>query len=279
VNQAGTTTTVVSSANPSVYSQSVTFTATVKAAAPGSGTPTGTVTFMDGTTTLGTATLGGGTASFSISTLSVGTHSIKVVYEGDTNFKTSTSAVLGQAVNQASTSTTLVSSANPSASGQSVTFTATVGALAPGSGTPTGTVTFYDGSTKLGTATVSGGAAGFTTSTLTVGTHSIKAVYSGDSNFKTSTSAVLSQVVNSAGAVVMATTTGSTSTATSSTTTAMGSTAVATGSSPTATSMAIAAAFAVDQAITALQDDPPAGSSVHDLALDQVSARARRGHR
>ena len=84
---------VVSSANPSVFGQSVTFTATVTANAPGSGTPTGTVTFMDGSTTLGTGTLNGsGVATFSTSGLSVGSHSITAVYGGDTDFTTSTSS-------------------------------------------------------------------------------------------------------------------------------------------------------------------------------------------
>jgi hypothetical protein len=198
-------------------------------------------------------------------------------------------------VNQASSSTVLVSSVNPSVYGQAVTFTATVSAVSPGSGTPTGTVTLYDGTTKLGTATLSAGAAGFTTSTLSVGTHPIKAVYGGDTNFKTSTSAILSQVVQSApAAAVNARTKGSTSTTTDATA-AMGSTvttnstaatmvsmattdppAAATGSAPTVSSMAIAAATAVDLAIAALQDELPTSSSVHDLALDQVSTKARR---
>ena len=76
----------------------MTFTATVKAVSPGSGTPTGTVTFMDGSTTLRTRTLTGGVATFTTSSLPIGTHSIKVVYGGDTNFKSSTSAVLNQVV-------------------------------------------------------------------------------------------------------------------------------------------------------------------------------------
>jgi hypothetical protein len=158
-----------------------------------------------------------------------------------------------------------------------VTFTATVSAAAPGSGTPTGSVTFYDGTTKLGTGTLNGGSAAFTITTLSIGTHSITAVYGGDGNFKTSTSPALSQVVQSAAAVALMATTGSTLATTSSTVAAMGSTATtATGSAPTVTSMAIAAAPAVDLAIAALQDDPATGSSVHDLALDQVSTKARR---
>src|SRR5205807_396821 len=79
-------------------------------------------------------------------------------------------------------------------------FDAYVTELNPsGSGTPTGTVTFKDGTTKLGTVALSGGVAKFSTTTLSVATHSITAVYSGDPTFLTSTSAVLSQVVNSSG--------------------------------------------------------------------------------
>ena len=148
-----TKTTVASSANPSVFGQAVHFTATVKAVAPGSGVPTGTVTFVDGSTFLGTATLGsGGKATFTTRALPVGSHTITVSYGGDSNFITSTSTALTQAVNQDATKTTVASSANPSVSGQPITFTATVKAVAPGSGVPTGTVTFFDGSTSLGNA-------------------------------------------------------------------------------------------------------------------------------
>jgi hypothetical protein len=93
------------------------------------------------------------------------------------------------------TSTSLSSSLNPSIFGQSVTFTATVKSST--TGTPSGTVTFKDGTTTLGAVALSSGIAKFTTSTLTVGTHSITAVYGGDATFLPSTSAVLSQVVNS----------------------------------------------------------------------------------
>ena len=204
VNQAATTSKVTSSANPSVFGQSVTFTATVKAVAPGSGTPTGAVSFLDGSTILGTGTLSGGTATFSISTLAVSAHSITVVYAGDTSFLTSTSSILTQTVKQAATTSSLTSSLNPSVFGQAVTFTATIAPVSPGSGTPTGTVTFNDGSTVLGTVNLANGTASFTTSSLTVGTHSIKVVYAGDTNFKTSTSAVLKQVVNSSSNAVAA---------------------------------------------------------------------------
>jgi hypothetical protein len=187
---------VVSSHNPSVFGQSVTFAVTVSAVAPGSGTPTGTVTLKNGTAALGTVTLSGGKATFSTSALTPGTHLITVSYNGNVDFSSSTSAALGQTVNKASTKTTVVSSHNPSVFGQSVTFTATLAAVAPGSGTPTGTVTFKNGATVLGTGTLSGGKATFSTSTLTRGAHSITAGYSGSVSDLGSTSAVLTQTVN-----------------------------------------------------------------------------------
>ncbi|MGM4907587.1 Ig-like domain repeat protein [Tardiphaga sp. 866_E4_N2_1] len=190
VNQAGTSIVLVSSANPSTPGQAVTFTATVTST---SGTPTGTVTFMDGTATLGTGTLSSGLATLTTSALISGTHAITAVYGGDTNNTSSTSSALSQAVNQAMTSTVLVSSANPSAPGQAVTFTATV---TGGGGTPAGTVSFNDGGAAIGSAILAGGTATLTTSALTAGTHTITAVYAGNGNFKASTSAALLQAVN-----------------------------------------------------------------------------------
>ncbi len=190
-----TQTMLTTSGNPSVFGQPVTFTATVSSGS--SGTPTGNVTFEDGTTTLGTGTLSGGKVTFTTSALSVGTHNIMAVYSGDNSDYGSTSNTVSQVVNKDNTSTVLVSSIIPSVYGQSVTFKATVSANSPGAGTPTGTVTFYDGSNELGTGTISGGVATFTTSTpLSVSSHSITAVYGGDSNDADSTSNVVTQVVD-----------------------------------------------------------------------------------
>jgi hypothetical protein len=204
VNKDATTTALTSSANPSVFGQSVTFTATVTANAPGSGTASGTVTFKDGLATLGTGTLNGsGIATLNTSALSVSgsPHSITAVYGGDASFVTSTSTAISQTVNPANSSTALTPSANPSVFGQSITFTATVTASAPGAGTPTGTVTFKDGVATIGTGTLNGsGVATFATTTLSVGPHSVTAVYAGDGNFNTSTSSTVNQTVNKAGA-------------------------------------------------------------------------------
>jgi len=198
VNKADTTTGVTSSANPSVVGQPVTFTANVTAVAPGSGTPTGTITFKEGTTVLGTDSLDdAGQATLTSSTLTAGTQSITAEYSSDSNFNASNNS-LDQVVDKADTTTGVSSSANPSAVGQPVTFTATVAAVAPGSGTLTGTVTFKDGVTVLDTVTVnSAGEATYSSSTLTIGTHTITAEYSGDSNYNASSGAVVpDQVIN-----------------------------------------------------------------------------------
>ncbi|HLJ94968.1 MAG TPA: Ig-like domain repeat protein [Gemmataceae bacterium] len=197
--QSSSTVALTSSVNPSVFGQPVVLTATVSAVSPATGTPTGMVTFMDGTTTLGTGTLNAsGVATFTSSGLSVGSHTITAMYGGDSTFSSSTSTGLTQMVNPARTTTVVTSSLNPSTSGQAITFTATVSPTAPGAGTPTGSVTFMDGSTVLGTGTLSGGSATFQTSSLSVAAHQITAVYGGDSNFSGSTSAALTQTVNQA---------------------------------------------------------------------------------
>jgi hypothetical protein len=184
VNQAATTTALVSSPNPSTFGQSVTFTATV-APTSGSATPNGMVKFKDGATTLGTSALSGGIATFSTAALAAGTHTLTAEYSGVTNFSTSTGTLAGgQVVNQAATTTSVASSQNPSTFGQPVTFTATV---ASGAGTPTGTVTFKDGETTLGTDTLSGGIATFSTASLAAGTHTLTAEYRGDTNFVSGT--------------------------------------------------------------------------------------------
>jgi hypothetical protein len=196
VTQDASTNALVSSAASSVYGQPVTLTVTVAAASPGSGVPTGKVTFLDGTTALGTITLGNGVATLKTSTLTVGSHSITAVYAGDSHFATSISTPLTQAVNQDGSATSLGGPSGPSDFGQSVSFTAAVAAAAPGSGTPTGTVTFLDGATTLATVTLSGGKATLTTKTLPVGANSLTAVYNGDGHFTGSSSASLPQTVN-----------------------------------------------------------------------------------
>ena len=147
-SQSATTTKVTTSGSPSVLNEPVTFTATITSS--GRSVPDGeAVPFFDGTTQIGLGSTASGVAMFTTSTLSGKTHSIKATYAGDTAFKTSTGMVT-QIVELAPTTTSLNSSANPSNFGQSVTLTA--GVATSGTSTPTGTVTFKNGSTTLGTA-------------------------------------------------------------------------------------------------------------------------------
>ncbi|PWU21102.1 MAG: vegetative cell wall protein [Verrucomicrobia bacterium] len=196
ITKASSATFLDSSADPCVCGQWVTITATVVPVAPGSGTPMGLVVFNDSTNLLGTGTLSSGQATLTLCSLKVGAHSVSAAYSGDSNFGTNTAPALGQTVNQSGSTISLVSSANPSVRGQAVTFTAQVSAVAPGSGTPTGTVTFMDGNKSLVTVVLVGGQATYTTTTLNPSPHSITAVYNGDSSFYGSTSGIVNEVVN-----------------------------------------------------------------------------------
>jgi hypothetical protein len=190
---APSTTVISSSQNPSALGQAVVFTAAVTS--NGGVPPNGEiVSFMKGTTVLGTAELSGGSARLTISTLPLGDSQIKGVYNGDSNLVGSKSKWLTQAVSKATTTTTLASSLNPSKVGQSVTFTATVAPQFTGS--VTGSVTFYDGTTVLKTVSVSGGTAKITTKTLAAGVHSITATYHGSTDFDGSASAPLTRTTN-----------------------------------------------------------------------------------
>ena len=149
--------------------QTVTLTATVAAASPGAGTPTGTVNFYnDGTTLVGGGTLSNGVATVTTASLPVGDDSITAVYQGDSNFESgATSPALPLTVAAAATTTTtLTPSTSSPVFGQTVNFTATVAPISPATGTPTGTVEFLSGTTILDTVALSAGTANYSTSSL-----------------------------------------------------------------------------------------------------------------
>src|SRR5207249_11823149 len=118
---------------------------------------------------------------------------------GNCQFRASTSAAVTQVVNAGVTTPTLPTTPHPSNAAQVRTLTATVVPVAPATGVPTGTVTFRDGLTTIGTATLgANGSASIVVSTLAAGSHSLTAAYGGSANFLASTSAAVTQVVHGA---------------------------------------------------------------------------------
>jgi len=196
-----------------VVGQSLTFTATITNTGPTGVIPTGTVTFQDFTyndLTPVTTTLASnvplnsnGVASVTTSALTagggfLGNHEITATYSGDGSFSGG-SAMLVQKVHASASTTTLTSSPNPSNGGQAVTFTATVVSSPPGSGTPSGMVTFQEGPTVLGQVPLNfAGIASFNISTLTGGDHTITAIYASDTVFASSNGTRLQTVVGGA---------------------------------------------------------------------------------
>ncbi len=182
LNGGGVRTTLSSSSNPAQYQAPLTFTATVTALMTGFGQPTGTVVFSDGNTSLGSAPLISGQATLDASALSVGSHDITATYSGDANFAAAQIAGLKQVIDQAATTTAVSVYPATTIYGQTVTFTALV--TPSTSGVPTGTITFTDGTTTIATAPLdNSGQAAFSSTALTVGSHTITATYSGDTNY------------------------------------------------------------------------------------------------
>jgi hypothetical protein len=180
-----TTTTLSADATTAVFGQPVTLAATVKAT---SGTATGSILFFDGSTLLGTVALDPNGQARLLVQLGLGNHSLKAVFAGIAPFTNSTSAVLSETVNQDATTSTLTVNTNLFGAGF-VQLTDTIIPVAPGGGSPTGTVTFMEGNTVLGTAQVSGGQASLNLRrSLAPGKHTVRAIYSGDADFLASNS-------------------------------------------------------------------------------------------
>ena len=191
VNPAVTTTTLIATPTTLYAGRTLTLTATVTA---GSGsTPTGTVTFLNGAASLGTGTLNAAGVAALVLTPPLGIYSITAAYGGTTDDAPSVSSPpITVNVDYPATATVLTASPDPSPVENNVTFTATVSSSA---GTPTGTVSFYDGTVLLGTSTLESGVATYSTSALTVGSHNITAQYPGVAGFAASTSSVVVEVI------------------------------------------------------------------------------------
>jgi hypothetical protein len=202
VEQANTSTTVISTTGtPTVVGQSVTYNATVSVTSPGAGNPTGNIEFFDSGTPIGDCAgssgdpLSGSTATCTVTYTSPGTHTIKAQYLGDSNFAISpVSGSISQVVNQANTTTAVTTDSPTYVSGQNIVVTAIVAPVAPGAGTPTGTIAVSDG-VNVGTACT----IALPTTTCTIvesaGSYTFTGVYSGDVDFLTSTGSSTAVVV------------------------------------------------------------------------------------
>ncbi|HEY4381652.1 MAG TPA: Ig-like domain repeat protein [Acidobacteriaceae bacterium] len=191
--------TVPATGNPQ-YGQGLTVAATITPAS-NTGAITGTITFkIDGVAGVPVPLVyanGVATASVPISAQSVGQHTVTVIYSGDFNYAASNNNAAPLTITVTKANTTTSAGAAPATLLQFSTETVTATVASTTTGTPTGTVSFYNGATLLGTSSLNaGGVATFVSSTLGIASYKVTAVYSGDGNYSTSTSASSNFTVN-----------------------------------------------------------------------------------
>ncbi|WGX95434.1 Ig-like domain-containing protein [Nocardioides sp. L-11A] len=212
VAKASVSVTLDSSAGTTVSGEAIAYTATVAVQAPGGGTPAGSVQLLvDGGAVGGPVALDNGVAVFApLTSLGAGTHTVEAQYAGNGQYQGGSDQV-EQVVGQADTTTVVQATPSPSVQDQNVQLTAAVAAVSPGSGSPTGTVTFYAGSESLGAvplvASPSGSVATLDVDDLAPGTHQITARYTGDTDYRTSEAEAVAHTVIPGTAVVATTTT------------------------------------------------------------------------
>jgi subtilisin family serine protease len=185
----GTRTTLTVAHNPAVYGQANSATVSVAALAAGAGVPAGTVKVLDGTTVIAHGTLSSGHVTLALPTRTVGLHHLVAQYAGGGTFAASNSSGLTLTVKKATSKTTLTSSATKVKAGTAVTLKSLTSVVSPGKSAVTGTVTFFDGTKKLGSFSYTGSRS-FVTPKLAKGTHVLKAVYSGSATLLGSTGTV-----------------------------------------------------------------------------------------
>ena len=197
VNPAASNTTLSVTPSPSTYGQVVTLIARVVTLL---GSPaTGAVQFRDGTTVLGTAILSpqgdAAVAVLSSAHLHAGSHQVSADYLGSPTVAPSTSPVVTTSVAASATTVQLVTSPNPSRTGEAVAMRATVSAVTPGGGIPSGVVEFYIGTTRIGTAALVNGTGTVAISSLKSGKHQVQARYLATQNHAASASPLLLHTV------------------------------------------------------------------------------------
>ena len=182
-----------------VFGSAISLATTFKSSAPAALVFTGSATIVgdNGMPTIPATLTAAGAVKFAVTGVAPGTYTCTVNYPGDANHTGATSPAFTLHITPAATTTTLKASSVHLVSGQALTLTATVNSVnAPGTAR-TGTVTFFDGLTQLGRPVVVDGTnkATLLIAGPTLGSHSYTAVYSGDVDFKSSTSAKVAVTV------------------------------------------------------------------------------------
>jgi uncharacterized protein (TIGR03437 family) len=226
--------------------------------------PAGTIQLLDGTTDLGTFPVALGQVSTAVTFYSAGARTLNAIYSGDFNYCPAF-AWYGQAVDRLTPSVTLSGSAPAAVFGEPLIFTAQVTPAPPnGVAPPTGPVEIREGTAILGTASVTGGRASLTLSTLAAGTHQITATLTGDPDWYSVRSAPVTQQINPA-----ATTTVLTAVSTASRVTL---TAAVTAAAPSAAVPSGAVRF-VDSTTDAVLGTGTLPSASLSIPLAQIAAR------
>ncbi|HEX5041663.1 MAG TPA: Ig-like domain repeat protein [Candidatus Polarisedimenticolaceae bacterium] len=190
VTKANTTTTLLAdSPSPSVTGQAVVVSWSVAVQAPGAGTPTGAVTVSDGTGASCSAAASAGSCTLTFA--SAGNRSLSVSFAGDAGYNPSADAK-NHNVQRADTSVSATASPATSVVGQAVSVTWSVSVIAPGAGTPTGTVSVSDGAGSTCSSPVAAG--GCSLSFPSAGARALSVSYAGDGDFKPSAAALSQQV-------------------------------------------------------------------------------------
>ena len=203
VTAAPTEVTRESDLNPAPYGASEKLTATVEAVGPGGGTPAGTITFREGETVLETVQLAGKTAKLSLKSLPLGEHDIIASYSGDPNHEPSNSQPLTQTIEPAASEVDLTSTEGPTPYGSAAKLKAKVLPVAPGGGTPDGTVTFREGETVLASVPLVNGLATYPLNGTEPGEYELVAAYSGNGNYTASDASIAQTVTKAATEIVL----------------------------------------------------------------------------
>jgi hypothetical protein len=190
--------TLTSSAATGILGNSITFTATISGTV---GTPTGSVTFYSGSIALGKSVpLNNGTASLTTASLAAGTDVVTAQYSGNALYSAAVSNSFSASIARLTPTAVLTASTNVTAVTKAIVFKVAVNGSGP---VPTGTVTFYSGTTALSAAIpLSKGAASYTSSSLPAGVEKITARYTGDTDYVSSTSNIVNEIITRLPSVV-----------------------------------------------------------------------------